>query len=88
MIRCFCYASGQIGFAETPPKGAIVIAVGPDEKSLREFIDPVSRHAYDGKTLLVPGVPEAADQSAAFDAMVKFLDWIRPHNKPKGVRVL
>lgn len=33
------------------------------------------RLGYDGKTLLVPGIPEAADQVEAYEALAKFKQW-------------
>lgn len=84
-MRAYCYASGLIEFGARLPDGALPIARGRD-KPLREFINGVARHAYDGETLLVPGIPEATDQDAALDALFAFLDWIVTHN-PKGVVV-
>jgi hypothetical protein len=37
MIRAYCYPSGLIDFGTTVPKGARVIARGP-EQALRDFI--------------------------------------------------
>lgn len=73
----YCYASGQIEFGARCPGGGLPIVRGPD-KAVRDFICGVSRHAYDGETLLVPGVPEAPDQDAGLTAFCKFLDWIEP----------
>lgn len=58
----YCFASGQIGFGPRCPAGALPVVRGP-EKAVLEFIEGVARHAYDGKTLLIPGIPEAQDQS-------------------------
>lgn len=98
MIRAYCYASGLIGFARDIPKGAVVIARGP-EKVLRDFIDVRARHGYrtrlvNGRptkikgsdTLLVPGVPEADSQSVAMDRLHAWLKWIST-SAPKNVRV-
>lgn len=86
-MRAYCYASGLIEFGRHVPEGALPIARGPARK-LRDFIDAVSRHAYDGETLLVPGVPEAPDQSAGLNALQAWLDCISSHNLPSGVEVL
>lgn len=32
----------------------------------------LARHAYDGKTLLIPGVPEAEDDGTALKAVLDF----------------
>ena len=84
-MHAFCWASGQIEFGRSVPKGAIAIASGP-AAAVRKLVIPTSRMAYDGKTLLVPGVPEAADQDEAADALMHHLNWIR-RRKPQGVRV-
>ncbi|HAF44690.1 MAG TPA: host nuclease inhibitor protein [Gallionellaceae bacterium] len=73
----YCYRSGQIRFGRKVPEGAIQVAVGP-AKPLRELIRNVARHAYDGVTLLVPGIPEAASDEDAGDALQRFLVWIAP----------
>lgn len=51
----FCWASGLIQFGDQVPDGAIEIARG-DDQVVREIIEVTSRHAYDGKSLLVPGI--------------------------------
>jgi hypothetical protein len=99
MIRAYCFASGLIGFGNAIPHGAIVIARGPADK-LKPFIEATSRHGYrtrkiNGRptkipgsdTLLVPGVPEAANQHVAGDALARWSKWIATR-APKGVRVL
>ncbi len=99
MIRAYCFASGLIEFGSRIPKGALIIARGP-EKELRDFIGCKARHGYrtrkvNGRptkirgsdTLLVPGVPEAGDQHAALDALHAWMKWIAI-GVPPGVRVL
>ena len=76
-MKAWCYRSGEIVFGHSLPKGCILIAQGP-AKPLREMICAVARHAYDGKTLLVPGIPEADTEKEAADALERFLDWIAP----------
>lgn len=71
----FCYASGQIGFARDLPEGALPIIKGK-AKDVRDKIEGNARLAYDGKTWLVPGIPEAADDIAALDALERFIKWI------------
>lgn len=97
--HAYCYASGQIEFGPSIPSGALPIARGPD-KALRDFICGVARHGYrtedrNGRPtkvpgsdcLLVPGIPEAPDQSAALDALANFTDWIS-QKPPKGVTTI
>lgn len=81
----YCWANGVIGFGRSLPDGAIVIAKGPS-RPLRAMVSVASRHAYDGKTLLVPGVPEAPDQTAGSDALAQFLAWLAPQGE-RGVTV-
>jgi hypothetical protein len=97
--RAYCFASGQIEFGKRVPKGAIPFAVG-EETRLREHIEPMARHGYQTRdvngrptkvpgtdTLLVPGIPEASDQSAALDALHEWLKWIGA-NSPAGIELL
>jgi len=82
----YCYRSGQIQFGRSIPEGAIKVAQGPAKK-LRDLIGVVARHAYDGKTLLVPGIPEAETEQQAEDALRRFLDWIAPRiSEIQGVK--
>lgn len=76
-MLAYCYRSGQIQFGRSLPEGAIKVAEGPSKK-LRAMIGVTSRHAYDGKTLLVPGIPEAETEKEAEAALRRFLDWIAP----------
>lgn len=84
-MRAYCWASGRIEFSARVPEGALPIARGP-KKKLHDFIETMSRHAYDGETLLVPGIPEAPDEGVALDALHAWLDWISGH-APSGVEV-
>lgn len=86
-MHAYCWASGQIEFGTRIPEGALPIARGPARK-VRDFVEAVARHAYEGETLLVPGIPEAPDQSAALTALQAWLDWISVHRLPRGVEVL
>lgn len=82
----YCDASGVIHFGSRLPKGMLPVAQGK-AKALRERVGVVARHAYDGKTLLVPGVPEAENQREGVDALMKFRDWIRPGFERAGLKV-
>jgi hypothetical protein len=70
-MRAYCWRGGVIGFARVPPKGTIPFASGPARK-LRSVIAALARHAYDGKTLLVPGIPEEKKDGKALDALEAF----------------
>ena len=79
-IFAYCYPNGVIKFRSAKlglPKGALPIVRGPG-KIVREEISSKARHGYDGKTLLVPGVPEAPDQLAGVEALKRFNDWAVP----------
>lgn len=85
-MKAYCYASGQIEFTNGEvPSGGIMFATGP-KKKLVPFVEVKARHAYDGETLLVPGVPEAPDQTAGCDALRRWCNWIGDH-APEGVDV-
>lgn len=86
MTRAYCYPSGLIEFGNAIPKGARIIARGPD-KELRDFIAAKARCHGHFRSLLVPGVPEADSQISARDALDRWTKWIGI-NPPKGVRVL
>ncbi|MGO1072587.1 hypothetical protein [Lysobacter sp. CA199] len=71
----YCFASGHIRFGQIVPPGAIEIARGRADE-LREQITATARLAYDGETLLVPGVPEASDDDEKALALNRYLSWL------------
>lgn len=89
-IYAYCWATGVIHFGTKVPEGAIAIARG-ERQAVVDFIEVVARHAYDGKTLLVPGVPEAEEtkgDAAKGDALEAWLTWIGARSsKPAGIEV-
>ncbi|HDO1327602.1 TPA: hypothetical protein P2Q98_000214 [Aeromonas veronii] len=82
-FHCFAYATGRIGFGDETPDDALPIyAVScsiSEIKRLEECVGVLARHAYDNKTLLVPGIPEAVDMNAAYDALIKFNCRVKHH---------
>jgi hypothetical protein len=73
-MRAYCYRSGQIVFGQRLPKGTMPIAQAK-AKLLRDAVSGLARMAYDGKTLLVPGLPEAGDDwKAASAALTQFTE--------------
>lgn len=74
-IYAICDRRGVIEFADAVEEGMLPVARGYP-RQLRELIDATSRHAYDGETLLVPGIPEAEDDDAALDALLAYRRWI------------
>lgn len=81
----YCWANGRIEFGKKVPDGAIEIARG-SAHTVRTEIDVTARHGYEAGVLLVPGVPEAADQQRAGDALELFLLWLK-QRECKGFRV-
>lgn len=69
-ITAYCWASGLIEFGHTLPEGALPIITGKG-KDVRDEVEVLARHAYNGD-LLVPGIPEAADQNEAREALERF----------------
>ncbi len=67
----FCWQSGQIGFGNILPKGALPIGKS-NRKDIRKIVSSICRWGYDNKTLLVPGVPESNTSDEAFEAFMKF----------------
>ena len=68
----YCYASGHLEFGRRCKKGALPSAyVTEDDK---DAFTALARLGYDGKTWLVPGVPEAPDQLAGVEALERFRD--------------
>lgn len=98
-MYAYCYASGLIEFGRRVPSGALPIARGRST-ALRAFICGKARHGYDTRLvkgrptkipgtdcLLVPGIPEASDQTAGLDAFQAWCGWIG-EKPPVGVFML
>lgn len=87
-MYAFCWANGTIEFGRKITEGALEIARGP-AKPLRKMVGATARLAYDNKTLLVPGIPEAKDQDEACTALLAYLKWLgsKPRALPAGVTV-
>ena len=66
----YCYATGRIEFGSRLPKGALPIARGRERK-VRARIASITRCGHDGDPR-VPGVPEAANQAVAVEALERF----------------
>jgi hypothetical protein len=76
MFYAYCWVGGEIGFGSDVPQGSILLAHGR-ERLVRKNIEATARLHYDGKTLLVPGVPEAKTYDDAHQAVEKHLSWLR-----------
>lgn len=68
----FADRRGVISFGHHVPAGQLIIVDDPDDAKLRAVVEVVARHAYDGETLLVPGIPEAESNVDALDALIAF----------------
>lgn len=73
-LIAWAWASGLIEFGTKLPGGALPIATSCNEKVLSETVEVLARHGKgaDAGKLLVPGIPEAADQNAARIALTRF----------------
>lgn len=70
-MKAFVWRSGEVDVGDVVPDGTIEIAEGKDA-DLRASIIAVGRLADEGKTILVPGIPEAANDVEALDALYAF----------------
>lgn len=75
-LYAFADRRGVIEFGAVVPAGTLPI--GRDwTRRIRGAVEVVARLAFDNKTLLVPGVPEASDDEAALDALYAFVDQVQ-----------
>lgn len=80
-ITAYCYQSGEIQFTsiEAPevPQGCIPIITGP-QKRVKQVVGACARHAHDGVTLLVPGLPEIElTQKDPVDVLLEWQRWVQ-----------
>lgn len=66
-----CHANGVIFFDKKLRKDAISIMKGKTKK-VKQIMKNRARHTYDGKALLVPGLPEAASPNDRIKALLRF----------------
>ncbi len=67
-----CYRDGKIEVSrKSDLPGAICIGEGRKADLMRR-VEARARHAYDGKTLLVPGIPEALTDEEAEQKLIEF----------------
>ena len=75
--KAFCDRNGVIDFTSGKvPDGMIAFFSAPRMKDCKDKVSATARHAYDGKTLLVPGVPEAVDDDHAIEALIIHTAWL------------
>ena len=77
MANIVCWRSGEVEVVSRRPEGTILVLGGLPKQRLEAALSAVARHAYDGTTLLVPGLPEADDEKQAVTAVSKFRDALR-----------
>lgn len=82
----FCWASGLIEVGAHCPKGTVLLGSGPSDV-LKEAISATARLSYNNRHWLVPGVPEAADEDAAVDAVTVYRDRLKLRLARAGVPV-
>lgn len=70
-----CDRGGTITISEVMPKGNLPIARG-NQKELTTHMQGKARLAYDNRTYLVPGIPEAKDSDEAMTALWRFIDFV------------
>ncbi|MGN7832628.1 hypothetical protein ACTJI2_13560 [Pseudoxanthomonas sp. 22568] len=70
----FCWVNGQIEFGRRLPTGAIEVARGGQDV-LEPAVRVLARQGYDGKTLFVPGIPEAQSEKERLDALLAWMRW-------------
>lgn len=70
-MMALAYANGVICFARAVKPDTMLITSGPSNK-LRWIVSGLARRAYDGKTLLVPGLPEAKSWDERSEALWRF----------------
>lgn len=68
-----CRQDGVIFFHKRLKSKALMIIEGK-RKRVKRIISAKARHAYDGKTLLVPGIPEAKDSNYRVYALFDFIE--------------
>ena len=72
-VCAWCQADGVIFYGREAPSGSIWLARGP-QRELLDRLNLVARIGLRGGALLVPGVPEAADEPAARLALKEWVN--------------
>lgn len=76
MYYAYAYRSGVVRIGRRVPARALLVASCTSRYRLQVAVDMCARMAYDGRTRLVPGVPEATDDTQALDAVDRFGAWL------------
>lgn len=83
MAFAFCDRRGVIEIAAYKPAGMFPLGKGRAER-LTNIIQGIARQAYDGRTWLVPGIPEAETDEEAVEAAKRFRDRVSDRLKKGG----
>lgn len=75
MTFAYAFRSGKIGFGTKVPKAALKIDQG--DRKFTATVRACARLAYDNKTWLVPGIPEAKTENEAINAFNNFCRFVR-----------
>lgn len=75
-IIAYCWPSGIIEFGDTVPYSALAIVSGPSHW-IRVIIQRTAVLAMDGKTFLVPGIPEAMDAASGLAALEVYIRQVK-----------
>jgi hypothetical protein len=81
VIRAYVWRNGVIEFGPKLPDHVLPICKGP-ARVVRPLVRVLSRQAYDGKTMLMPGIPEAKNDWQAANALLAFRNAIKQRNRP------
>lgn len=94
-IFVYAWRSGLLEFKSKPLEefgegdpGPILVAHGPED-ALRDVLETTARHGY-GRSIgqvLVPGVPEAASDEQAIDALIAWTDWVKQCAERRGLQI-
>ncbi|WP_273792397.1 host nuclease inhibitor protein [Brucella anthropi] len=71
MAIAYCWRGGDIQISRRLPKGALKLG-SAHGILLKKAVSVCARHSYDGHTLLVPGIPEADNDTEALEAVARF----------------
>lgn len=89
----YCFRSGHIAFGKFVPDGAMEIVRGK-AATVRPAVEGGCRWSYptkrggDDEVPLVPGIPEAENENAAFEAFMTFRNRMRARTAPKSAKHL
>lgn len=74
----YVWANGLLGFTDSAcPEGALPVTRGTGEE-WRGKVQVLCRLARDGSgQYFIPGIPEAENQSEAFEALKRFKGWMK-----------